>query len=65
VKKTYHVHIYKVLSKAELDVEADSSQDARGRALKKKDRLEFGKSDCKYLALDFLFKAPKEKKPAS
>lgn len=53
MKKTYHIHIYKILSKAELNIRADSPQDARRRALEKRDKLKFGKSDCRYLALDF------------
>ena len=56
MKKTYHIHIYKVLSKAEINIKAISPLVARRKALEKRGKLKFGKSDCGYLALDFLVK---------
>ena len=52
--RTYHVHIYKVTSMAEIDIEVHSSLEAKIKALDKKGDLKYKKSDCKYIALDFL-----------
>jgi hypothetical protein len=51
--KQYHIHLYKVIAKAETDIEADGEEEALKTALEKKDQLDFGKSDCKIIALDF------------
>jgi hypothetical protein len=46
--------MYKIESKAEIDIEADNEQEARQKALAKTDELEFGKSDTKYVAFDII-----------
>jgi len=49
-----HVHVYRVTGKAELDIKANRKR-AEAKALKmaSADKLEFGESDCQYLALSF------------
>jgi hypothetical protein len=50
----FHGHMYKIESKAEIDIEADNEQEAQQKALAKTDELEFGKSDTKYVAFDII-----------
>lgn len=49
-----HVHVYRVTEKAELDIKANRKR-AEAKALKiaSAGKLEFGESDCQYLALSF------------
>ena len=54
----YHIHVYKVSSKAEIDIKAVVASKAMKKALaalKKVEKLDsiFGKSDCKYIAIAF------------
>lgn len=52
----YHVHVYKVIGKIEIDIEAETEIIAKTKALKlvKKSKLNtFIKSDCNYIALAF------------
>lgn len=58
----YHVHIYKVVSMAELEVEASSEEEANAMGSKNKDKLLYGVSDCKHLALAFKVEDKKEEK---
>lgn len=48
-----HVHVYSVVSKAEVDCEVRSKKDAMRVALARVEsgKVRFGKSDCKYLAM--------------
>jgi len=51
-----HVHVYKVTLKAEIDSdEFDSVEEAEAVALKLAEfgKLNFGESDCKFMALGF------------
>ena len=50
----YHIHIYKIVSKAETNVNADNPTGAKIKALKRRKRLKYKKSDCDYIALDFI-----------
>ena len=51
--KIYHVHVYDVSLKAELDIEANSPQEARSRALDPLCQLQWQCPDCRYIALTF------------
>lgn len=51
-----HIHIYKVLGKAEKDFPADTpAKEAKAKALQeaKEGKLDFNKSDCEFIAMDF------------
>jgi len=48
----YHIHILKIESEAEIDMEADSSEEARDKALEMTSEMEFGQPSCNYLALE-------------
>lgn len=51
-----HVHVYKVISKAEIDSDKfDSIKDAEKNALNlaKSNELNFEESDCRFIALGF------------
>lgn len=50
-----HTHVYKVVAKAELNLEVENEVEATKEALKiaKRDKLVFGKSDCQFIALPF------------
>lgn len=48
----YHIHVYKVSGKAELDVEAVDAVEARRKALEVRDKLGYSESDCSYVAVD-------------
>ncbi len=54
----YHVHVYMIVKKAEIDLDSESEEAAMKEALTltKKGELEFGESDCKFLALPFKVK---------
>lgn len=52
--RTYHVHIYKVTSMSELDIEAQGSLEAKIKTLDKKGDLKYKKADCQYIVLDYL-----------
>lgn len=52
----YHVHVYKIVAKAEFDFDdVEDEVEARKKALSKakEDDGLFGESDCKLLALTF------------
>lgn len=51
----YHVHIYKVVEKAEINVEAKDEVEAQEKALAEKDKLKFSVSDCNYIAMEFKY----------
>ncbi len=53
IKKTHHVHVYKVTEKADVTIKATNSKQAMKISLKKaKDGdLSFEKSDCTYLSM--------------
>lgn len=50
-----HVHIYKVVAKAEINLVTKDEAEANEEALRiaKRDKLAFGKSDCEFLAISF------------
>jgi len=49
----YHIHIYKIIGKAEVDLEKESVQAAQIEALQqaKTDSLQFSKSHCSFIAI--------------
>ena len=49
----YHVHVYKVTKKAEITLLAKDEVEAKKMAFNERTKLEYGKSDCNYLALSF------------
>jgi len=51
----YHLHVYKVVDKYEVNLEADSSIDAKNKALElvKDNKLKSMKSDCNYIVFDY------------
>jgi len=54
----YHVHIYKVAGKMEVDIEAKVASIAKSKALKVLKQIKnpsslFGESDCQYIAIAF------------
>jgi len=49
----FHIHIYKVSGKAEINVDADNPAEAKSIALSQRDDLEYGQSECNYIALEF------------
>ena len=50
----YHIHVYKVSSMKEFDIEADSEDAARQKAIDLcKHIISFEKPDCSFLALSF------------
>jgi len=54
--KTFHIHVYKVSGKAEVNVEADSEAEAKKIAadiIKENKDLPFGVSDCNHIILAF------------
>lgn len=52
-KMNWHVHLYKVIGKAELNIEADTEKEALEKALKRKDEVKYGKADFSVLAQGF------------
>jgi len=54
--KKYHIHVYKVSGKLELDTFTYSEEGAKSGALAlaEKDAFAFGESDCKHIAIAFL-----------
>ncbi len=50
----YHLHIYKVVAKAELDVEADNDSDARQQGIDKRKGLKYGESDSDTIVVEFM-----------
>jgi len=50
-----HVHIYKVIGKAEKDLDAENTDEASKVALRsaKAGELAFGESDCEYIAIPY------------
>ena len=50
-----HIHVYKVVARAELNLVVEDEEEAKKEALEiaKRDRLVFGKSDCQFIALSF------------
>lgn len=55
-KQKYHVHIYEVNKKAEINIIAENATEAKEIALRFKDNLSYHGSDCKHIALDFQLK---------
>ncbi|RLG58748.1 MAG: hypothetical protein DRN95_03790 [Candidatus Hydrothermarchaeota archaeon] len=51
--RKYHLHVYKVIGKAELDILARDEVEAREKALQLVGELVFQKSDCKYVVFSF------------
>ena len=53
--KNYHIHIYKVETKYEIDIEAKNEILAKEIALEmaKNNKLKECEKDCNYIALDF------------
>ena len=49
----YHVHIYSVISKAEINIKAKNHKDAKKKALLKVKDLRYKKPDCEFIALSF------------
>jgi len=49
----YHIHVYKVESMVQLDIDANSPEEARAKALEKVKEHTLEKSDCKYIAITF------------
>lgn len=52
VKQKYHIHIYRIVAKAEINIIAEDVIMAKEIALKFKDRLDYGHSDCNYISID-------------
>lgn len=50
----YHVHVYRVFSMVEIEVEAGSGEDARRKAISRSKIMQSGISDCENIAIDFL-----------
>ena len=55
MEDNYHLHVYKVVEKYEIDLEAESSVDAKNKALElvKDNKIESIKSDCNYIVFDY------------
>ncbi len=51
--KKYHVHVYKIVEKAEMNVEAKNEIEAKEKALSEISKLKFSLSDCNYIAMEF------------
>jgi len=51
----FHVHVYEVIRKAEVNLDAYSEEEARADALKiaTSGRVPFMESDCRFVALSF------------
>jgi len=54
----YHIHIYRVVGKFEIDMEAKVASEAKSKALKILKKIKnpqgiFDKSDCQYIAMAF------------
>ena len=51
----YHLHIYKVVEKYEVDLEAESSVKAKDQALElvKDDKIKSTDADCNYIVFDY------------
>jgi len=49
----YHVHIYKIVAMAEVEIEAENPKESKQKAFEIKDTLEYKQSDCNYIALSF------------
>ena len=54
--KKYHVHIYQIKGKFEMDGYASSKKEAMKNALKLVDAIQFEKPDCKHIVVAFLVK---------
>ena len=48
-----HVHVYKVEALAEVNIETEDPVEARFAAFKQTTELNFGKADCRYVAVTF------------
>lgn len=53
MSKMYHIHVYKVTKKAEITILAKDEVEAQKEALDNRKKLNFGQSDCNYLAVSF------------
>ncbi len=53
--KKFHVHVYEIARKMEVDVDAKTEVDAKTHALRlaKENALATVKSDCKFISLSF------------
>lgn len=51
----FHVHVYKVESKAEVELDSANAEEAKSTALRltKNEILPFASSDCSYIAIAF------------
>jgi len=54
----YHIHIYKVIGKMEIDMDAEVASIAKTKALKALKQIKnpsslFGEPDCQYIAMAF------------
>jgi len=49
----FHIHIYQVVKKAEININADDSEIALRTALKEKETLSYQESDCRFIAMEF------------
>lgn len=60
--KKYHIHVYEISGKLELDTFTFSEEGARSGALEavKKDAFAFGESDCRHIAIAFLIEKDKK-----
>ena len=55
MSNSYHLHVYKVVEKYEVNTEADSSVDAKNKALElvKDSKVKPMESDCNYIVFDY------------
>lgn len=53
-KYYYHIHVYKIVGKAEINVIAEDEYEAKDIALRFKNNVKYKKSDCNYMAIDVL-----------
>jgi len=58
-----HVHVYKVEAKAEIELDAETVEQAQELALDqvKSHCVPFGESDCKYIAIPFKIVSDRKK----
>ena len=55
MEDSYHLHVYKVVEKYEINLEAGSSVEAKNKALElvKNNKIESIESDCNYIVFDY------------
>ena len=52
-KQKYHIHVYEVVKKADINIIAEDAIKAKEIALKFRNDLTYKDSDCEYIAIDF------------